>query len=707
MSAKVLWNAAEAGDLEEVRHLIDAGLSVNSTDEDGWTPLMFASLGGHVEVVKFLLECGATINACDHDDRTALLLASAVGQEMVVEILQDYSASVDGAGFFTHPGWYCYRLMLKKRGLTCCAQRRSKRHLDSECLNLVTEPAAEPAAEPEGDGISEPCQSESCFPDVSMSCRWLFASSRALLLLFAAFVAMSVTYVRKISWNDTLNEDHEKLAYCMQNQTSRGINNEVYDVVINRQNSLITELNSSGWAIHINHTALEQWRSRKAIYVGMIGLFDVGKTHLLQRLTERTLPSGKGVLTKGISGIYPRNSNDTIVFFDSAGAKRAVEQAKLVERIMTDQFVEDLIILLCDAIVIVVDQLTIDMERKISRLEERIYDQHRDAVPKKQMFIVHNYQHLGDSRSVDQHIQWDIKEAYLGEQKSFGGRMADHRYFYHNRGADRVHHFVYAREDTEAGLEWNNKSIELMRTFFNSMPADKVADPLMSVLQILPEVLRDYVQPLSQPIDERNETLVKEVFKHPRGAIKHMAGHDPTEGQQMKYVTVLGRQEAVEKHYAVELKDNLLLLATPRTMHFWPNPGSGKQYSPSMSILSSPEEWVIEVDLPGIPRSQLLNAASVAGAFGVAYTIRQKKRLLVLKGVRPRSNIMTARTERGYTYQLQHRASQNRYEPFVVAVQLPPDVYAAKPTVGLTDGVLTLRFRKLVDDESEHDYWPA
>ena len=50
-----------------------------------------------------------------------------------------------------------------------------------------------------------------------------------------------------------------------------------------------------------------------------------------------------------------------LVFFDSAGAKRAVEQAKLVERIMTDQFVEDLIILLCDAIVIVVDQLTIDM----------------------------------------------------------------------------------------------------------------------------------------------------------------------------------------------------------------------------------------------------------------------------------------------------------------------------------------------------------
>jgi ankyrin repeat protein len=59
----LLHEAAAAGKIETVRDLIERGASINSRDENAWTPLMQATQGNHLAVVKVLLDAGADINA--------------------------------------------------------------------------------------------------------------------------------------------------------------------------------------------------------------------------------------------------------------------------------------------------------------------------------------------------------------------------------------------------------------------------------------------------------------------------------------------------------------------------------------------------------------------------------------------------------------------------------------------------------------------
>lgn len=50
---------SKAGNLEELKKLLDSGFDPNSHDETGWTPLLWASARGHSDLVSLLLNSGA------------------------------------------------------------------------------------------------------------------------------------------------------------------------------------------------------------------------------------------------------------------------------------------------------------------------------------------------------------------------------------------------------------------------------------------------------------------------------------------------------------------------------------------------------------------------------------------------------------------------------------------------------------------------
>ena len=54
--------------------LLEAGVSLESVDSQGHTPLMLAAVQGHLETTQFLVECGARLDGQDQMGRTALLL---------------------------------------------------------------------------------------------------------------------------------------------------------------------------------------------------------------------------------------------------------------------------------------------------------------------------------------------------------------------------------------------------------------------------------------------------------------------------------------------------------------------------------------------------------------------------------------------------------------------------------------------------------
>jgi ankyrin repeat protein len=71
---RVICDAAERGDLETVKGIVERGGDINSKDGSSRTPLHFAAMYGHLEIVKFLVERGANKEEKDEVDQTPLHL---------------------------------------------------------------------------------------------------------------------------------------------------------------------------------------------------------------------------------------------------------------------------------------------------------------------------------------------------------------------------------------------------------------------------------------------------------------------------------------------------------------------------------------------------------------------------------------------------------------------------------------------------------
>jgi len=97
---RLLRRACISGDLGIARLLIDAGADTSAADNEGWTPLDWASDGGHEMVARLLVERGATASAAD--GWSPLHWASEGGHEAVARFLIDQGADVSAA---SKEGW--------------------------------------------------------------------------------------------------------------------------------------------------------------------------------------------------------------------------------------------------------------------------------------------------------------------------------------------------------------------------------------------------------------------------------------------------------------------------------------------------------------------------------------------------------------------------------------------------------------------------
>lgn len=72
LAGDAIHKNAARGDINYVRHCLNAGVYVNSKEGNGWTPLHSAARSGRLEIIKLLLSKGANINALDVTGRTPL-----------------------------------------------------------------------------------------------------------------------------------------------------------------------------------------------------------------------------------------------------------------------------------------------------------------------------------------------------------------------------------------------------------------------------------------------------------------------------------------------------------------------------------------------------------------------------------------------------------------------------------------------------------
>jgi ankyrin repeat protein len=87
--------AAESGDAETTRGLLEMGALVERVDRVNRTPLMYAARSSNPETITILLEAGADIQARDRLGNTPLSWASGFGKESGVQTLVDAGADAN------------------------------------------------------------------------------------------------------------------------------------------------------------------------------------------------------------------------------------------------------------------------------------------------------------------------------------------------------------------------------------------------------------------------------------------------------------------------------------------------------------------------------------------------------------------------------------------------------------------------------------
>lgn len=96
MSDLQLIDAVKTGQLARVEEVLNSGADVHQQDEQGWTPLNWASGRGDLEIVKLLLARGADVLRVGRDQRTPYKIAVAARHVEVARLLKEAEQAVNG-----------------------------------------------------------------------------------------------------------------------------------------------------------------------------------------------------------------------------------------------------------------------------------------------------------------------------------------------------------------------------------------------------------------------------------------------------------------------------------------------------------------------------------------------------------------------------------------------------------------------------------
>lgn len=97
-----LLRAARVDDVHTMKRCLGEGVEVNRKDQNGWTPLHWASFKGRIKSVKVLLEHGAEVDTVDDAGYTPLHCAAEAGHLQVALLLISHGASHKSLKTFQH-----------------------------------------------------------------------------------------------------------------------------------------------------------------------------------------------------------------------------------------------------------------------------------------------------------------------------------------------------------------------------------------------------------------------------------------------------------------------------------------------------------------------------------------------------------------------------------------------------------------------------
>ena len=287
----------------------------------------------------------------------------------------------------------------------------------------------------------------------------------------------------------------------------------IYDMIINIDSLKTQKL---GWEITINEKTKNLLKEiSDCSLVGFVGREKIGKTYLLNKLCEFDLPSGTNTNTRGLSLKYHKELNmlcldsagfqAPVYYFEDKNLKRfnidkeslkknnEVQREMINDRTLTDIFIQDFILDVCDVIVIMVGQLSQNDQKFIERIVWKYQ-------AKKKIIVVHNFANLYQISDVENKIQMDIIKAFDTTPRLISNTdVNEYIEKSDKKNCTNISHLVLGVDWSESGKNYNNGTIKYLRDIIETTTERKSFDVIAKLQEFFAENYRLYLKFKKRP----------------------------------------------------------------------------------------------------------------------------------------------------------------------------------------------------------------
>lgn len=392
--------------------------------------------------------------------------------------------------------------------------------------------------------------------------------------------------------------------------------------------------------------------------IAVLGLYDKGKTFVLNSLTNTNFASGKKIHTKGLSFKHVQVEGGTnFIILDSEGSYSPVKvenELSVIEKETTELFLQELIFEMSDYFICVVNDFTSLDQRYLDKLTRNLQNSKKDF---REVIVVHNCKEVVDPKILE-HV-WDtqvtsiyavgtMQETRVAANNPVTGILEDKAVAWFKTPYSR--HVLVANHDSDIGEELNPWAFSLLRYLLKSVfvPVDRQFSVVDSVIHYSNLKLANYFK------------------QHPK--LKLFKTDNPFVNC-IKTCVETGGEAGELRLPQVSIDASGIMLTRPDS------------YLPMVDIIRNDHEgsYVVYMDVPGLTRQDV--------------KLSRQNVITIIKG--QRDPVFNERDMQKVVKQ------ERKYGNFTMTFKIPEQYERKWDSVNVENGVLIMKFLKDVD-EDEH-----
>lgn len=336
--------------------------------------------------------------------------------------------------------------------------------------------------------------------------------------------------------NENLSSLSKKVLINRINYNQNKVNdntNNFYDMIINI-NSLIDI--KYGWKIHFTENGLEKFnrlKNKKLGVIGLIGNLNKGKTFILSKLVKSEVSPETCINSEGLCFKYLEISeNSNYIFLDTKGSNQPILEnlEKSNDIISTNLFLQNLIILYSDILLLVVEYLSFSEQKLINTIKNTI----KRGKKVKKLIIIHNLKSYIKINDVQHYIDNILLKSYsfnLRKNETVTSKKDNAfigQFFTEPAQSNlSVFHLVFGADRTEAGYHYNNFAKYFIETKFNEIIDLKRFDIIENIKTNFSLQSKIYFEQIIKKDDflSNEEIIKKKIFRLNKPKVLTLKSH--------------------------------------------------------------------------------------------------------------------------------------------------------------------------------------